>query len=124
MIVDERQPTYYPLKMEKDFSRYKLTLEESRERLLKDLAKAEKPEDFGDDTDDADEEKNESESFGNQLALAQTIREQINEVDAALNKIAIGTYGICEHCGKKIEEKVLEISPESRLCQQCKKGTH
>ena len=108
--------------MGNNFDQYKIELEEEKKKLLKSLAAAEKPEDFGDDIDDADEEKNESESFGNQLAMARIIKARVNEIDAALARIATGAYGICEACGKKIEENVLEISPESRLCKQCKKG--
>ncbi len=105
-----------------EFSAQKNKLEAEKKKLLAELAEQEKPEDFGDDVDDADEEKNEAESFGNRLAMARVIKARINEIDAALSRIVAGTYGICEACGKKIEEKVLEISLESRLCQQCKKG--
>ena len=108
--------------MEKDFGKYKVQLEKEKQKLLKDLHKAEQPESFGSDVDDFDEEKNEVENFENKLAIAQTIKDRINEIDAALGKITTGTYGICEICGKKIEEKVLDVSPESRLCRKCKKG--
>ncbi len=108
--------------MENNFAQYKIKLEKEKEKLLKDIIRAEKPEDFGSDIDGSDEEKNEAESFGNQIAFAQTLKERINEIDAALNKIAAGTYGVCEQCGKKIEEKVLVASPESRLCKRCKKS--
>jgi RNA polymerase-binding transcription factor DksA len=30
-----------------------------------------------------------------------------------------GTYGICEHCGKAINEGRLEAIPTARLCRDC-----
>jgi len=108
--------------MENNFGKYKIKLEKEKAKLLGDVAKAERPEDFGDDVDDADEEKNEAESLGNQLAFIQTIKMRISDIDAALNKIIGGTYGVCEKCGGKIESEVLDVSPESRLCKKCKKG--
>ena len=107
--------------MNKDFAAQKLKLEQERAKLLTDIAETEKPEDFGSDVDDFDEVKNEVESFGNRLAMAQTLKARVSEIDSALRRIASGVYGVCETCGKKIEEKILEISPESRLCQSCKK---
>jgi RNA polymerase-binding protein DksA len=37
-------------------------------------------------------------------------------VDAALARIADGTYGICEVCGKPIDEERLEAVPYATLC--------
>ncbi|MEK7507671.1 MAG: TraR/DksA C4-type zinc finger protein [Patescibacteria group bacterium] len=108
--------------MDKNFQRQKTELEKEKVKLLKDIAAAEMPEDFGSDVDDYDEEKNEAESLGNKLATAHVLRTRISEINSALDRISNGSYGVCEACGKTIEEKVLEISPESRLCQQCKKG--
>ena len=108
--------------MDKKIEAYKEELEKKKAELVKEVSKAEKPEDFGADVDDLDEEKNEAESLGNQLALAQTIKERINDIDHALGKIAVGTYGVCEKCGNAIEEEVLNASPESRFCKKCKKG--
>jgi DnaK suppressor protein len=40
----------------------------------------------------------------------------LREIDAALQRIEDGTYGICEICGKPIEEERLEAIPWTRLC--------
>ena len=100
---------------------YKKLLEKEQVELTKEANSDQKPEDFGADLDHGDEEANEAESFSNQLAEAQGLKERINEIDIALNKIRAGKYGLCENCGKEIEGVVLDISPESRLCQSCKK---
>ncbi len=99
---------------------YKKKLEAEKGKLLKELAGMEKPEDFGNDAD-PDEEANEAESFGNQLATARVLKDRINDIDGAINRIASGTYGTCDGCGKKIDEAVLDVSPESKLCRECKK---
>ena len=100
---------------------YKEKLEKEREKLIDELIKEESGEDFGSDVDSYDEEADEAESLGDKLALGQVTRGKINEIDAALNRIRDGKYGICEKCGKEIEEEVLAISPESRFCKNCKR---
>ena len=46
-------------------------------------------------------------------------REEIDEINLALDRIALGTYGICELCRKPIGLKRLEIIPAARLCLGC-----
>ena len=58
--------------------------------------------------------------MGTNLSVAQVIRERLANVETALEKIAKGTYGICERCKKTIETRVLDIDPESRYCKECK----
>jgi RNA polymerase-binding transcription factor DksA len=45
--------------------------------------------------------------------------EEIKEINMALERMADGTYGICEICGKKIQSKRLKALPASRLCREC-----
>jgi DnaK suppressor protein len=40
-------------------------------------------------------------------------------INAALAKIANGTYGKCDKCGKNIPIERLEIFPEAGLCVDC-----
>ncbi len=44
---------------------------------------------------------------------------QIQEIEAALNRIQNHTYGICERCGKDIDLARLEAMPETRYCIEC-----
>ncbi len=46
--------------------------------------------------------------------------DRLEAVDRALDKMATGRYGICEHCGKRIEEERLEAIPWATLCRRCK----
>jgi len=48
--------------------------------------------------------------------LALELREALEEVDAALGRVAAGTYGTCEVCGKPIGTARLEAMPAARLC--------
>lgn len=43
----------------------------------------------------------------------------LSEVQVALNKIADGSYGLCEQCHKEIGKERLEVRPYSRLCIHC-----
>ena len=46
-------------------------------------------------------------------------KQEIEEIDLALCRMAVGTYGICEECEQLIPLKRLEALPESRLCRNC-----
>lgn len=101
---------------------YRGRLEGMRNRLLKEIADLQKPEQFGDETaDPEDEEADEAEEFGNRLAVAQTKKEELAEVELALSKIQNGTYGICEPCGGQIAKQILDVAPESTRCEACKR---
>jgi RNA polymerase-binding transcription factor DksA len=103
-----------------DIERYRVRLEADRKTLLVELAREQTPEDFGNDIDSADEEADEAESFGDKLAISEALKERISAIDAALARVAVGTYGACEGCKGPIETAVLDLAPESTLCQKCK----
>jgi RNA polymerase-binding transcription factor DksA len=54
------------------------------------------------------------------LALSAQARAAVDEIDAALAKIADGTYGTCEQCGKTIPKERLRAIPYAALCVSCK----
>jgi DnaK suppressor protein len=56
------------------------------------------------------------------LVLSGQARAAIEEIDRALGKIDVGTYGICEQCGQPIPEARLEALPHAALCVTCKSG--
>jgi len=85
-----------------------------------EIAHDEKPVDFGSDIDHNEEAADKSEEVGDQLAAAESLKDRLNEINIALEKIQNGTYGICEKCGKPIEQEILAIDPESRFCKACK----
>ena len=56
------------------------------------------------------------------LALAGQARLAVDEIDHALAKIEVGTYGDCERCGQPIPKARLKALPYARLCVACKSG--
>jgi DnaK suppressor protein len=56
------------------------------------------------------------------LALSAQARIEVEEIDFALAKLQIGTYGICESCGQHIVKARLKAIPHARLCVACKSG--
>jgi len=105
----------------KKIAQYQKSLEERKKKLLAEIAADSTPESFGGDVDAGDEESDESEEQGNHLAAAQSLKEDVHEIDLALGQIKIGKYGTCTKCGVAIEEKVLDAAPESIFCRMCKK---
>ena len=53
------------------------------------------------------------------LALFQRTRDKEESIRAALRRIAEGTYGVCQRCGKRIDRDRLEIIPDASLCIEC-----
>jgi DnaK suppressor protein len=56
---------------------------------------------------------------GEAEAVAQKLRETLDEVEHALHKFDGGTYGTCENCGKAISLARLEVMPAARYCIDC-----
>ena len=48
--------------------------------------------------------------------LATELREALDEVEAAIQRLDAGNYGRCEVCGKPIGSARLEAMPAARLC--------
>lgn len=99
---------------------YKTKLESEKRRLLKEIEGLSGTLDFGSDIDHGDEEADEAEEFQNELGVAASLKTRVNEIDAALGRIASDAYGACESCEKEISEEVLRVAPESKLCAACK----
>jgi RNA polymerase-binding transcription factor DksA len=57
------------------------------------------------------------------IGLVATVKRSLDEVDAALRRIADGTYGTCASCGTDVGTARLEFRPESILCVECKAKT-
>lgn len=45
--------------------------------------------------------------------------EELRDIDAALQRIADGTYGYCDKCGNEIEYRRLEAQPTAVRCVEC-----
>ena len=56
------------------------------------------------------------------LALSAQAMVAVEEIDAALEKMSSGTYGLCENCRTLIPRPRLQALPYARLCIVCKSG--
>ena len=52
-------------------------------------------------------------------ALERSAVDQLAEIDAALARLAAGTYGRCERCGQEIPLERLAARPTARRCTPC-----
>lgn len=79
--------------------------------------------------DAVNSEEDGTDAFERQFALnlASTENDVVFEIDEALHRIELKTYGVCEQCGGGIEAARLKALPFVRMCIGCKteieKGT-
>lgn len=53
---------------------------------------------------------------GENLILAGSLREQLTDAEAALERLDAGDYGSCERCGQPIPPARLDAMPTTRFC--------
>jgi DnaK suppressor protein len=53
---------------------------------------------------------------GEYKSLANSLREQLDDVEQALTALDEGRYGLCEVCGEAIADARLEAMPATRRC--------
>lgn len=56
------------------------------------------------------------------LALSAQALAAVEEIDRAIEKIHLGTYGVCEKCHENIPKERLRALPYAALCVKCKTG--
>ena len=63
-----------------------------------------------------------TDNFDREFALNLVSSEQdvLYEIDDALRRIDMGTYGVCENCNKPIEKARLMALPFAKMCIVCK----
>src|SRR5262249_51819115 len=66
------------------------------------------------DTADENEMADKFEELDDNQGIISKLESQLNDVNAALDRIQKGTYGLCETCGKPIEKERLEANPAAR----------
>ena len=64
-----------------------------------------------------------TESFDRALSLEriESNREEIREIEEALERLRAGAYGSCDRCRRPIPRERLEAIPYARLCLVCKR---
>jgi RNA polymerase-binding protein DksA len=113
----------------KEVEHFKQRLLAERDRILKELGRIEESL-----NEAADENEAAKQSYSNHLAdLGTDYMEKeknyyyadqegayLRAIDAALERIKRGEYGLCSECGDLISEKRLEAVPAAELCIACK----
>jgi DnaK suppressor protein len=56
------------------------------------------------------------------LSIAHNVRDLLEKMAKALEKIDEGTYGLCESCGQPIDAARVKALPHVLLCLTCKKA--
>jgi DnaK suppressor protein len=57
------------------------------------------------------------------VAMVAACRDAVTDTEAALRRMAEGTYGSCERCAANIPLQRLEILPHARSCAPCQQVT-
>ncbi len=103
----------------KELEKIKKTLIEKRDTLMSSIGNRVKYDlsenEVGDPIDDASSSLDKELLFG----ASENEKKVMEEIESALKRIEKGTYGKCEQCGVKIEEKRLKVLPYSRYCIKC-----
>ena len=67
-----------------------------------------------------EEGADEASELEKRLALVKRLEESLIDIEHALQKYEAGTYGLCDDCGRAIEQARLEAIPQASLCLRCK----
>ena len=104
-----------------DVEKYRKKLLEERDRLNQEIGTVAKlsepvPDDLQITAADAPVM---SEVKDIQATVADLQSSRLERVNAALQSINEGTYGMCQKCGKPIDPRRLEAEPEATTCMDC-----
>jgi RNA polymerase-binding protein DksA len=56
---------------------------------------------------------------GQLVAQVARSKARLTEIDAAMERLSGGSYGVCEDCGSEIGQERLEALPAARQCITC-----
>ncbi|MFX0542001.1 TraR/DksA family transcriptional regulator [Roseovarius sp. S4756] len=101
-----------------DIAKRETTLRERRAELTKHL---ETVEHTLDEVQPKDWEDRSSERQGDEVleSLGQAELAEVRRIDAALDRIKAGTYGVCQSCGEDISTARLDLLPATPFCKNC-----
>ena len=58
------------------------------------------------------------------LQLAESLRDELRQIEEALERVDSGNYGRCLECGEPIEPQRLDARPWSKLCLEHARNQH
>ncbi len=112
----------------KDLAEFKLRLIELRDRLPREVDASEEA--LREDVDKPGEISSlpthladrDAEGADAEIAIAQNEELLFEQVDAALERLEAGTYGVCQQCGHIISRARLQAIPYTARCIDCARG--
>jgi RNA polymerase-binding transcription factor DksA len=113
----------------KTLERLKKRLMEERERLLRQAEElAAEAEQLARDREGGDTQFDEESGEGDtvniererDLLLSASARQHVEDIDAALQRMKKGTYGVCTPAGRRLPLERLEVFPWADVCVDCK----
>ncbi len=101
-----------------NLEKQKLVLEERRRSLTSHLSRVEES---LDETPSKDWEDRSTERQGDEVleSLGNVELAELKRIDAALARVADGTYGECRKCGNPISDARIELLPDTPFCKNC-----
>lgn len=109
-------------------TKYKALLEDELKRLEEEISLIAEKESGDDwepiqtdtniDTADREDVAQSIDTYLSNASITDDLEKNIIAVKSALAKIEAGNYGVCEICGKDIEEDRLEANPEAKTCKE------
>ena len=97
-------------------------LVERRNSLRSILAREMADLNIGDSTGDEADAAFDSGAEEINSSLAEIESRELHLIEKAISKLKHGTYGICEHCSRKIIVARLNALPYSVYCMACQRG--
>jgi RNA polymerase-binding transcription factor DksA len=99
----------------------KLELEKNLEQIAKPVDKKDGDYETSFEEIGTDKEDNatEIEQYSDNFSVETILEKKLQNVIKALQKIEIGTYGICEKCQKEIDIARLKANPSAKNCLKC-----
>jgi DnaK suppressor protein len=120
MPVAPKKPLKNPLN-KKEMEPYRLLLVDLKQKLIKEVMLNQEASNESTDGEVLDSADLASDSYDKDLAnsLSETERARLVAVEAALERLKGGTYGMCDGCGKPIPLARLKVLPFAKHCVQC-----
>jgi DnaK suppressor protein len=120
VVVVPKKPLKNPLN-KKEMEPYRLLLLDLKQKLIKEVMLNQEASNESTDGEVLDTADLASDSYDKDLAnsLSETERARLVAVEAALERLKGGTYGMCDGCGKPIPLARLKVLPFAKHCVQC-----
>ena len=112
-----------------DSEKFKKLLEEERDRMHREIAAIEQSISYDEarmgQSELADYDQHPADAatdtfeMEKDLAVRDAFRTALGRIDEAMGKLARGTYGLCDRCGRDIPKLRLEAVPHAIYCVEC-----